>query len=248
MFLAHSAALLFRAQGIPARVGAGYAVNARNRGSGSALLVRERDAHAWPEIYLDGLGWIVMDIAPARSLVAPEEAPDTGLQQMLGEMARGQGAKPPVEQPPPAHGNLQELLRRLLAMAARALLPLLGVLLLAAYGVKLWRRLAPRSASERELPRIAYRAALDRLAETRRRRGYGQTREAFARALAAEVPALGDLTELHLQSALGRERRRVARAVYADLDRRVRREIAAATTWPWRALALLNPIAWMLVR
>jgi protein-glutamine gamma-glutamyltransferase len=248
VFLAHSAALLFRAQGIPARVGAGYAVDARNRGSGSAVLVRERDAHAWPEIFLDGAGWVVMDIAPAKSLVPPDEAPDTGLQQMLGEMARGQGKKPPVEQPPPAHGNLQELLRQLLVLAARALLPVLGALLVAAYAVKLWRRLVPRWAGERELPRVAYRAALDRLAETRRQRQYGQTREAFARSLAASVPTLGPLTELHLQAKLGREPRRVGRNSYSELGRRLGREVAATTPWPWRLLAQLNPIAWMLVR
>ena len=132
VYLAHSACLLYRARGIPSRVGAGYAVDGRNRGNGGSLLLRERDAHAWPEIYLDGLGWLPMDIAPERSLDPPDEGPDQGLQQMLGDMARQGAGRPPVEQEPAGHGNLQEALRAAARVAARVLAVLLAAALLAA--------------------------------------------------------------------------------------------------------------------
>jgi hypothetical protein len=248
VYLAHSAALLFRAQGIPARVGAGYAVDARNRGSGSSLLVRARDAHAWPEIYLDGAGWIPMDIAPAKSLVPPEEAPDQGLQQMLGEMARGQGGTPPQEQPPPAGGDLQEALRQAATAAYRMALPLLALALATLYAIKLWRRVVVYLCGEAALPRVAYRAALDRLAETGRRREFGQPREVFAGALADSVPALGPLTELHTAAALARAPRALPRATFLQLDRRVAAEVAASSRPLVRLIGVLNPFAWMLVK
>lgn len=51
---AHAAVFLMRAAGIPARVGTGYAVAEANRQGGSALLLRNSDQHAWPEIYVGG--------------------------------------------------------------------------------------------------------------------------------------------------------------------------------------------------
>lgn len=248
VFLAHSACLLFRARGIPSRVAAGYAVDARNRGGGSSLLIRERDAHAWPEVYLDGAGWVPMDISPAKSLVPPEEAPDQGLQQMLGEMARSQGGRPPLEEPPPGGGDLQEALRQAARTALNLALPLLALALVAAYAVKLWRRLAVHFCRQAELPRLAYRAALDRLAETGRWRGYGQPREVFARALAGELGSFDRLTTLHLAAALGRHHEATPRAVYLGLGRALAAEVALATPFLRRLLGALNPLAWMLVK
>src|SRR5690606_26724776 len=49
---AHAAVFLMRAVGVPARVGTGYALPEANRQGGSALLLRNSDQHAWPEVYL----------------------------------------------------------------------------------------------------------------------------------------------------------------------------------------------------
>ncbi len=58
---AHAGVYLMRSIGIPARVGTGYAVAEANRQGGSALLLRNSDQHAWPEVY----------VGPAASPVGP---------------------------------------------------------------------------------------------------------------------------------------------------------------------------------
>jgi transglutaminase-like putative cysteine protease len=59
---------LARAAGIPARIVAGYQGGDLNPINGY-LLVRQSDAHAWSEIWIDGKGWIRVDPTAA---VAPE--------------------------------------------------------------------------------------------------------------------------------------------------------------------------------
>lgn len=60
---------LMRAAGIPARVVTGYQGGIWNR-YGNYLLIRQSDAHAWSEIWLEGEGWVRVDptavVAPAR--------------------------------------------------------------------------------------------------------------------------------------------------------------------------------------
>ena len=65
--------VLMRAADIPARVVTGYQggeLNAQFNATGSYLIVRESDAHAWSEVWLDGRGWVRVDptaaIAPQR--------------------------------------------------------------------------------------------------------------------------------------------------------------------------------------
>jgi hypothetical protein len=60
---------MMRAAGIPARVVTGYLGGWMN-GLGNYLLVRQSDAHAWSEIWLEGRGWTRIDptaaVAPSR--------------------------------------------------------------------------------------------------------------------------------------------------------------------------------------
>jgi transglutaminase-like putative cysteine protease len=61
-------ALLMRAAGVPARVVTGYQGGARNRYADYWIL-RQSDAHAWDEIWIDGRGWVRID---PTSAIAPE--------------------------------------------------------------------------------------------------------------------------------------------------------------------------------
>ena len=50
--------IMLRSLGIPARLGVGYAQGEPIEDVPDAYLVRQRDAHAWPEVYFPGIGWV----------------------------------------------------------------------------------------------------------------------------------------------------------------------------------------------
>lgn len=85
---ASAMAVMARVEGIPSRIAVGYAPG-RLTGDSVALVgqgsfpeyeVDARDAHAWPELYFEGLGWVPFEPTPSRGVV-PEyatEASTTG--------------------------------------------------------------------------------------------------------------------------------------------------------------------------
>ena len=57
---------LMRAAGVPARIVTGYQGGELNP-NGNYLIVRQSDAHAWAEVWLDGRGWVRVDPTAAVS-------------------------------------------------------------------------------------------------------------------------------------------------------------------------------------
>jgi len=235
VYFAHAATYLMRSLGLPARVAGGYAVNESDRGDGSAILLRGGNAHAWPEVYLSGHGWVVVDIAPQKVLDDPMTPTDYSLQRMLGEMLRDQLGEPGSEPPIPT--------KKLAAQLGRWLLAGFVAAVLASWLAKLWRRAAPNFVGAGALPRVGYRAALDRLAELGVRRRRGETRERFAARAWGLAPGFGALTQEHLRAALGAGAR-ADRAGLRDLARGVRGELQRARPAWRRALAWLDPVSW----
>lgn len=76
---ASSFVVLMRAAGIPARVVTGYLGGEYNP-IGDYLLIRQADAHAWSEVWLEDQGWVRIDPTAA---VAPERV-ELGLSSALG--------------------------------------------------------------------------------------------------------------------------------------------------------------------
>ena len=72
--------MLARAAGIPAHVVTGYQGGEFNA-MGGYLIVRQSDAHAWSEIWIDGRGWVRIDPTAA---VAPERI-ERGIDAALAE-------------------------------------------------------------------------------------------------------------------------------------------------------------------
>ncbi len=78
-------AVLMRSAGIPTRVVLGYAGGVRNP-FGQYWQVRNMDAHAWNEVWIEGRGWLRVDPTAA---VAPERVLDT-----VEDLARRQSLLP----------------------------------------------------------------------------------------------------------------------------------------------------------
>ncbi|MEM6962937.1 MAG: transglutaminase domain-containing protein, partial [Myxococcota bacterium] len=222
---AHAGTYLLRTLGIAARVATGYAVSESARHGGSALLLSGANSHAWPEVYVDGFGWLVLDIQPQSTLDPPPSAPDPELQRLLGELARGL-------HPLPVEGmrSFSELKDSAAGFAKTAAMLLgisLGIAALIMVFIKSYRRLIPGIAKDRDQPRLAYRRELDRLSEHGLSRLRGETREGFALRVAAIAPSFRNLTRVHLEATFGRAGDHLGNGARQSADA-VRAEIRAA--------------------
>jgi hypothetical protein len=63
--------MMSRAAGIPARMALGFLPGTRAKG---VWTVRAADAHAWPELYLDGIGWTRFEPTPSSRAAPPPYA------------------------------------------------------------------------------------------------------------------------------------------------------------------------------
>jgi hypothetical protein len=65
-YFAAALAVMLRSQGIPARVVGGFQRGDWNE-YGQYFMVRLRDAHAWVEAHVEGVGWITLDPSPRQA-------------------------------------------------------------------------------------------------------------------------------------------------------------------------------------
>jgi hypothetical protein len=83
---ASAMAVMARLEGIPSRIAVGYApgrltgatVSVAGQGALPEYEVDARDAHAWPELYFQGLGWVPFEPTPSRGVV-PEYATESSV-------------------------------------------------------------------------------------------------------------------------------------------------------------------------
>ena len=239
---AHASVFLWRALGLPSRVGTGYLVTEEAR-RGSALVVMGRDAHAWPEVYFEEYGWIVLDVAPEQVLDNPGLPPDEDMIDLLSEMAR---QEPPEEVAVTRDWSpVKRFLRyTLLSLLTGLVLGTLGIHVL----IKVWRGMRPELCRSQQLPRVGYRRALDMLSESGFSRNFGETREDHARRLANIAPTLTKITAWHVSAGLGPPggaagTDAASRDAWRAALRNLRFELTRAVP-PWRrVLGVLNPFS-----
>ncbi|MBN8612973.1 MAG: transglutaminase domain-containing protein [Deltaproteobacteria bacterium] len=243
---AHATVFLMRSIGLPARVATGYLSSESGRRGGSAILLSGQNSHAWPEVYLEGVGWVVVDVMPERALDPPPGTPDEELQQLLAELLRGNRIIPDDGSEPPTPIN--EIARDLRTVGGRIVLSLLTLLFVLLYATKNWRYFAPMFATRQSAARLYLRSALDRLAEGGLVREDGESREAFAERMRARIPSLTPLSRWAEASKYGGKLPPDAlsrvRGAYGAFER----ERARTVPWWRRALGLIDPFSWLRVK
>jgi len=109
-YYASAEVVLLRSLGIPSRLAAGFAQGAR-QGQGDVYMVRERDAHTWPEVYFPGLGWIEFEPTASQSpLSRPEGEERSQADTETGTPAPDEGEEELGERDDRFEDRLEELL------------------------------------------------------------------------------------------------------------------------------------------
>lgn len=171
-----------RSLGMPARLAVGYLPG---RSEGGRYVVRGRDAHAWPEIYFSGLGWVRFEPTPgtqsglAPTYTAPEPAETAGPTEEPTVATATPGATPtgPSDRP-----NATATASAPTSATSDGATPWLvggvGTLILVALGIAgLWVR---RRAEARRDVEAAWRATLGAARRAGLVPGTSETTRAFA--------------------------------------------------------------------
>lgn len=104
---ATAATMMFRYFGVPARYVEGYYISseeAKNYAPMEEITITEGHAHAWTEIYLDGIGWIPFEVTPGyideEELAKAEQVISDGIGEGAGKSYSGSKLtyKPPKQQ------------------------------------------------------------------------------------------------------------------------------------------------------
>lgn len=104
---ATAATMMFRYFGVPARYVEGYYISseeAKKYAPMEEIIITEGHAHAWTEIYLDGIGWIPFEVTPGyideEELAAAEQVISDGIGEGTGKSYSGSKLtyKPPKQQ------------------------------------------------------------------------------------------------------------------------------------------------------
>ncbi len=125
------AALLFRWYGIPARYVEGYLItpgDAEGAKASRAMDIGMSHAHAWTEIYIDGLGWVPLEVTSVYRDIMPEADMEKGLEAVSYEnrpkkQKESAENETLIQSESPAYGR--SILRLLIGIAGLLLLLLL---------------------------------------------------------------------------------------------------------------------------
>ena len=113
---ASAMAVMARLEGIPSRIAVGYApgrptgatVAVSGQGPLPEFEVDARDAHAWPELYFQGIGWVAFEPTPSRGVV-PAYATDAAARSGASTNDRNDALTPgdgSTQAPFPAPGTV----------------------------------------------------------------------------------------------------------------------------------------------
>lgn len=231
---AHAAVYLLRLAGIPARIGTGYLTDLTYAKDGHILL-NMGDRHAWPEIYIQGFGWAIVDIQPAKAENEQVLPPD---QKLLEELMNkldpiGELTPPPSTDPSESKTSFEDqLIER---FSDRGTLVSIAILLMIFFILaKLYLRFGYTLAkTPRGRALGAYRSLATFMTDLGEPRNFGETRSEYLGRLArggfirdtplarvADTAAFSDqdlLTEAMVNEALKQANHEGVRAFFKRL-------------------------------
>jgi transglutaminase-like putative cysteine protease len=143
---AHAAVYLMRLVGVPARIATGYLTDLQYAKDGHVLL-HLGDRHAWPEVYVQGHGWVVMDVTPAQAENEQVIVPD---EKLLEELMSKINPAEEMLTPPPLSEEKTSISDKVIAKVLNT--TMLWVLLIVGVftwsAIKLWLRFGYLLASD----------------------------------------------------------------------------------------------------
>lgn len=184
---AHAIVYMLRLLDIPARIGTGYLTDLTYAKDGHILL-QSSDRHAWPEMYVRGIGWVVVDITPKNVEGEQDLVPDA---KLLEELMNKLG---PIEELASSEEfnssfkDLEESGSALnLLIRAETLYTMLLSSALLFIALKLWMRFSYLLAlSERTLLKRKYLSFASLMTDLGHARDEGETRLEYARRLESQ--------------------------------------------------------------
>jgi hypothetical protein len=235
-------AVLARAAGLPTRVAVGYLLRPGQR-QGDAYRVTTHDAYAWPEVHLQGYGWVPFEPTP------PVEVPNPPRDQALTlqSVDRAQGATVTVPGPRARAAAPVTALDVAAIVAVAVAVAIVVLLILVVLLKSLRRRRRSRNGPPERRVLGAWREVTDRLIEAGVRVPASRTGSEVARDLAGSpaAPVARHVVEL---APL------VAGAVFAFdeadesaaqrawlLESRIRRELRPTLPVAVRLRAMIDP-------
>lgn len=196
---AHAIVYMLRLLDIPARIGTGYLTDLTYAKDGHILL-QSSDRHAWPEMYVRGIGWVVVDITPENVEGEQDLVPDA---KLLEELMNKLG---PIEELASAEEfessfkDTEENESALdLVIRAKTLYTILICLVGLFLTLKLWLRFSYLLAfSKNTLLRRKYLAFSSLMTDLGHAREEGETRLEYAKRLESKkIASCYDLVKLH---------------------------------------------------
>lgn len=131
---ATAATLMFRYYGIPARYVEGYLItpeDVRNQKAGEAIAVPESNAHAWTEIYVDGVGFVPIEVTPEYAGVMEEADLSVGLENESVSRQFESSGSSAKQQHTERRGESDEAINKQVVLVVSILLLLIVLLVLA---------------------------------------------------------------------------------------------------------------------
>jgi transglutaminase-like putative cysteine protease len=242
-------AILARAKGYAARVAVGYRLQ-RQKLTGDTYRVDNTDAHAWPEVYLTGYGWVPFEPTNTGNPATSTLPRDTSVPALPDNAPKDQPVQPQQDAPAAGQeGNAGGTSVSHLALLIGLIVLAVPILLLLAIVLAKVQRRARRRHRGTPADQItaAWREVLDRLRE----RGWPVAasttpvevgRDVRTGALATVAPGLAELALIATAAVCGpMEPGPPAADRSWELEADIRRNLDATTPIPVRLRALIDP-------